>query len=193
MKVEYQLKQLKDQAKSDSSSKINEIILPIDGLYCRVAELRKSFCITKVGTLIKRITSKCFMCRKYRIKTCIHKMADLPKDRVLLDKTPFCHTRMDYFGRFHDIGGRTKVNAVYLEVAYSLDTDSCIHATRKCLARRGSIETIRSGNGTNRVGAERELRENIQKWNQSKIGRTLQQQSIKWEFNPPTASHLRGV
>jgi hypothetical protein len=170
-----------------------------------IAELRKTFWITKVGILIKGITSKCVLCRKYRAKTCTQKMADLPSDRVIPDKAPFSHTGMDYFGPFHVKRGRATIKrygvlftcfssrAVHLEVAYTLDTGSCIHAIRRFLARRGAVETIRSDNGTNLIGAERDLRESIEKWIQSKIGSTLQQSSIKWEFNPPTASHFGGV
>jgi hypothetical protein len=112
---------------------------------------------------------------------------------------------MDYFGLIELKRGRVTVKrygviftcftsrAVHLEVAHSLDTSSCINAIRRFLSRRGSVESIRSDKGTNLVGAERELRESIQQWNQSRIGRALQQKCIRWNFNPPSASHFGGV
>lgn len=40
-------------------------------------------------------------------------------------------------------------HAVHLEVAYTLDTDSCINAVRLFICRQGLISTLRSDNGTN--------------------------------------------
>ena len=70
----------------------------------------------------------------------------------------------------------------------SLTTDSCINAIRHFVSRRGPVHYIRSDNGTNLVGAEREMREAINNWNHNKIGSTLHQDGINWEFNPPTDS-----
>lgn len=52
---------------------------------------------------------------------------------------------------------------------------------------------MRSDNGTNFVGAERELREAIESWNQSKIHNAMLRKGIKWIFNPPAGSHHGGV
>jgi hypothetical protein len=40
---------------------------------------------------------------------------------------------------------------------------------------------------------EREIRESIDEWNQDQIHNNLSQRKIKWNFNPPTASHMGGV
>ena len=85
------------------------------------------------------------------------------------------------------------VRSVHLEVSYSLDTDSFILAPRRFIARRGQVKEIRSDNGTNFTGGEKELRLMIEGWNQAKIHDTLLQKGIKWVFNPPAASHHGGV
>lgn len=50
------------------------------------------------------------------------------------------------------------IRAIHIEVVPSLDTDSFINALRRFAARRGQVWELRSDNGTNFVGAERELR-----------------------------------
>ena len=74
-----------------------------------------------------------------------------------------------------------------------MDTDSFILALRRFIARSGQVKEIRSDNGTNFMGAEKEFRVMISGWNQAKIHDTLLQKGIKWVFNPPAASHHGGV
>ena len=52
---------------------------------------------------------------------------------------------------------------------------------------------MRSENGTNFVGAEKELREALASLNHNQIQRVLFQDGIQWHFNPPAASHHGGV
>ena len=132
-------------------------------------------------------------------------MADLPADRITLDKPPFTSVGLDYFGPLQVRRGRSLVKryrviftfmtirAVHLEVAHSLDTDSFLMALRRFIPRRGQVKIIRSDNTTNFTSGERELRESINAWNQSKIHHTLLQKNIKWIFNPPSGSHFGGV
>ena len=62
---------------------------------------------------------------------------------------------------------------------------SFIDALRRFMARRGKPEEIRSDNGTNFVGGEKELREAINDWNQKKIDEFTVQRQVKRLFNPP--------
>ena len=73
--------------------------------------------------------------------------------------------------------------AVHLEIAHSLETDSFIMALRRMMARRGKPRNIYSDNGTNFVGAERELKECLDGMDQAKISDTLSQDRIPWFFN----------
>lgn len=61
--------------------------------------------------------------------------------------------------------------AMHLEVAYSLDTDACINVVQRLMCRRGQVSQIRSDNGTNFIGAERELREVLDTLDHSMIQR----------------------
>ena len=54
-----------------------------------------------------------------------------------------------------------------------MDTDDFIICLRRFKNRRGDVLELRCDRGSNFVGAERELRESIEKWNGQKIEREL--------------------
>ena len=120
-------------------------------------------------------------------------------------KVNFSHVGIDFFGPLFVKRGRSAVKhygclfscltirATHIEVAESLETDSFINALRWFISRRGMPKVIRSDNGTNLCGGERELREAVVSWNQEKIRLFLLQRNIYSKFNPPGASHMSGV
>ena len=170
-----------------------------------LSKLRQRFWIPGASTAIRKTLSKCIVCRRLHAAPGHQRMADLPQDRVSPDEPPFTRAGVDCFGPFEVKRGRgtvkrygviftcLAVRAIHLEVASSLDTDSFVNALRRFIARRGQVLELRSDNGTNFVGAERELREAIGRWNHAQINDTLIQKGIKWIFNPPSGSHHGGV
>jgi transposase InsO family protein len=112
---------------------------------------------------------------------------------------------VDCFGPFVVRRGRSNVKrygvlftclaicAVHVKVAHSMDTESFINALRRFIARRGQPKEIRSDNGGNFVGGEKELCQAIGGWNQHQVHEFLLQKGIKWTFNPPASSHFGGV
>ena len=84
--------------------------------------------------------------------------------------------------------------AVHLELAYGLDTDSFINAFTRMTSRRGIPSYVVSDNGTNFVGAERELRELVEALDQDAISqKACCYRQIDWKFNPPSAPHFGGL
>jgi hypothetical protein len=170
-----------------------------------LALIRQRFWIISGRTAVGRVLSKCYDCRRRTAPPSMQRMADLPKDRVTPNRPPFTFVGVDYFGPFMVTRGRSLVKrygcvftclttrAIHIEVAHSMDTSSFINALLRFTSRRGNPEEIRSDNGTNFVGAEKELRIALSEWNQGKIGKFLQQKDISWKFNPPSASHMGGV
>ena len=169
--------------------------------------IRKSYWIIKGSVAVRRVLSRCFSCRRRQAPFGAQKMADLPAERVTPDKSPFTFVGVDCFGPFwvkrarsHDQVKRSGVlytclatRAIHLEVAQSMDNDSFVNSMRRLIARRGIPEVMRSDNGSNFVGGNKELREAISRWNESQIHEFLLQRNIKWLFNPPSGSHFGGV
>ena len=170
-----------------------------------MAQLRSKYWIPQANSAIRKIINKCAVCRRISGRVREQKMTNLPEDRILPDKPPFTNTGVDFLGPFDVKRGRNTVKrygvlftcltlrAVHIEVADSLDTDSCINAIRRFVCRRGQVTIMRSDNGTNFVGAEREMREAIQLFDRDKIERVLQPKGIQWIFNSPAASDQSGV
>ena len=167
--------------------------------------LRERFWLIRANVTVRSVLSSCFACRRRQGAVGEQKMADLPRPRVTPDQPPFICVGIDYFGPFFVRQKRSMVKrygaiftclavrAVHLEISYSLDTDSFILALRRFIARRGQVKEIRSDNGTNFTGAEKELRVMIEGWNQAQIHEELLQKGIQWYFNPPAASHHGGA
>ena len=150
---------------------------------------------------MRKVLNDCSFCKRRRIKPQPPLMASLPKDRLQV-AAPFSKVGVDYFGpitvkhlrkqekRYGCLFTCLVTRAVLLEVAKSLETDSFINALRRFIARRGPPSDIYSDNGTNFVGADRELKQSLERWNQSQIADYLSQKDIQWHFNPPASPHF---
>jgi len=79
-------------------------------------------------------------------------------------------------------------------VAHSPNTDSCINAVCKFIARQGTIGKFTYlANGINIVKTEREMREEIGRWNEVCFHKIFHQIEITWKFNLPGRSHFGGI
>ena len=86
-----------------------------------------------------------------------------------------------------------QTHCCHLEMATSLETDAFLNALTRMVARRGWPKLILSDNGSNYVGAAREIKELVDCMEQDKIQRLTSNQGIEWQFNPPEAPHFGGV
>ncbi|KAK0131615.1 hypothetical protein N1851_033674 [Merluccius polli] len=148
-----------------------------------LSRLRIKYWITSANAAARKILSDCVICRRHRGKLGEQKMSDLPLERIVADLPPFTNVGVDYFGPFEIKRGRSfekrygvlftcmASRAVHLEVAYSLNTDSCINAIRRF----------------------RELKDALAALNHSKIQSAFLEDGMQWSFNPPAASHHGGA
>ena len=93
-----------------------------------------------------------------------------------MGQKPFATTGVDYFGPLEvKLLRRTMkswccmftclvTRAVHIEVVNSLDTEACLAAITRFIARRGRPATMISDNGTNFVGAAKELKQFMGEW-----------------------------
>ena len=166
----------------------------------------RGFWILGGSSVVSRCIHSCVVCRKVRASSGSQKMSDLPSDR-LEPGPPFTYCGVDYFGPFLIKENRKEVKrwgvlftclssrAVHLEVANSLSTSSFINALRRFKAIRGPIRVLRSDQGTNFVGARKELKEALKEIDNDQVKEFLLQNDCSFSFrmNPPSASHMGGV
>ena len=162
-----------------------------------MAQIRTKFWIIGLNSAVRQYICRCVGCRRERKPVNEQKMADLPVDRMT-PAPPFTYTGVDFFGPILIKEGRKEMKrygalytclvsrAVHIEIAVSLETDSFLNSLRRFIARRGPIKELRCDNGTNFVGAERELRQAVLEMNNDHLREQLLKESITWKFNPPS-------
>ncbi|XP_075157948.1 uncharacterized protein LOC142231216 [Haematobia irritans] len=168
-------------------------------------EIRQKYSIPRLRTTFKATVRNCQHCKIRKAVPLVPQMAKLPKARLSSYEVPFTYTGLDFFGPLTVSVNRHKekrygclftcltIRAVHIEVAHSLTTNSCIMAIRNFMARRGIPREFFSDNGTNFIGADRELREAMIHIDKNEIARKYTSSSTKWNFNPPASPHMGGA
>ena len=158
-----------------------------------LAKIRScGFWIVKGKSTVSLHTRSCVICLKIRGKAQTPQMATLPSSR-LAEAPPFTYCGVDCFGPFMAKDGRKEIKryglivtcmasrAIHLELLEDMSTDSFINALRIVLAIRGPIQAIHCDQGSNFVGAAKELSKGFE-----------EKVSIKFLFNPPHSSNMGG-
>ena len=111
--------------------------------------VQQIFWVIGIRNAVRSIKFKCVKRRKLAVQPTQPHMADLPKERVEGNVYPFKSTGIDYFGPFEVTVLRRPVKhgcclftclvtrAVHIKVLNGLDTDSCMMAVTRFMARRG--------------------------------------------------------
>ena len=166
------------------------------GLDYMRAVVNLKYVVLNLRWLLRNIENTCVAGRKHKAQTVTHIMADLPIERLGYKQPPFSNTGVDYIGPFLvPIRRSTEkrwgflftcltTTAVHIEVVPSLDTSSCVMGVERFIARRDTPTTIMSDNGTNFVGAQKELLACVERWNKLAPA-VFVQKGITWKFNPP--------
>lgn len=168
-----------------------------------VNEVRQKFYIPKLRAQIRSVVKHCQWCRVYKAAPVVPKMSQLPLFRITPFLRPFTFVGIDYFGPYYVKVGRSTakrwvslftcltVRAIHMEVVYTLTTNSCKKAVRRFIARRGAPQEVYTDNGTNFIGASRELEDELRDINLT-MSSTFTDTNTKWMFNPPSAPHMGG-
>lgn len=158
----------------------------------------------------KAIIRECIVCFKNKPKLVEQLMGNLPKFR-LNPSPPFYNTGIDYAGPLLIRDKKSRgyklikayvclficltTKAVHIEVVTDLTTESFLATLRRFTARRGCPKNIYSDNGSNFVGATKELQclfEQLESCNEE-ISNNLSKDMIVWHFIPARTPNFGGI
>lgn len=169
-----------------------------------INEIRQRFYVPKLRQVLKDVRLNCQWCKNALTRPNPPQMAELPAARLASHTRPFTFVGVDYFGPMFVTVGRSSVKrwgvlftcltirAVHIEIAQSLNTDSCIMCIRNFMARRGTPQEIYSDNGTNFHGSNNELERALKEVKFDQLQQKFECQTTKWIFIPPASPHMGG-
>lgn len=181
------------------------------GITLTMSYVNRKYWIISGNQLAKRIIHNCVLCFKYSAKTAGQVMGNLPSVR-LNPVRPFKHSGVDYAGpiSIKNSNLRSSViskgyiclficmvtKAIHLEAVSDLSTNGFLAAFRRFISRRGSCTNMYSDNGTNFVGASKELQVLYQKSKKSlpdDLRDNLATIGTDWHFIPPASPNFGGL
>ncbi|XP_032782640.2 uncharacterized protein LOC116920627 [Daphnia magna] len=170
-----------------------------------LSHVRQHFWITAGREAVKRVRNECIPCRRFRPKAALQMMADVHKARLGAREPPFTYTSVDYFGPIDVVHGRRTAKrwgalftclvtrALYVDVAVSLSSDDFLLVLRRFASIYRKPAHMFSDNGTNLVGAERILREELERLKVNDgLTAELKGLGINWTFQPAQTPHFGG-
>ena len=181
----------------------------VSGTNHTLSALSLKYWIVSAREVIREWELTCNECKRRKAKGATQIMAPLPRSRLNMPEPLRCfvHTAVGFAGPFTTVQKRGRIRtrrymclftcmatrAVHIEMAFGLDTDSFMNAFYRFASRRGFPHEVTSDNGTNFVGAQRELKQLIADIDKKRLLSYSSMKGVKWNFNPPAAPHFGGV
>ncbi|XP_071642941.1 uncharacterized protein [Temnothorax longispinosus] len=182
------------------------------GIQATMAAVRQRFWPLSLRSSARKIIQGGVTCFKAKPVLSEVVMGSLPAGRVTVSR-PFHHSGVDYAGPLMLRGGKRRnarlgkayvsifvcfsTKAVHIELVSDLTSNTFIGALKRFSARRGKPACMYSDNGTTFVGAQGQLKEFFEFFNdnqtQSEIRHFLRDQNTSWNFIPPNAPHVGGL
>ncbi|KAJ0169355.1 hypothetical protein K1T71_015239 [Dendrolimus kikuchii] len=181
------------------------------GIQLMLTYLGTKFFILGAKSIVKAFVRKCVTCIRYNATTSNQLMGQLPAVRVTPAR-PFKSSGVDYAGPInirttkgrghHAYKGYICLfvcmvsKAVHIELVSDLTSQGFLTAFKRFVARRGPCTDLWRVNGTNFVGAARELKILLTSENstlQEELSKALATNGTFWHFIPPHSPNFGGL
>ncbi|XP_050062971.1 uncharacterized protein LOC126552323 [Aphis gossypii] len=173
-----------------------------------LAHIQGTFWPMRGRIIAKSVVNNCLICYKTKPTLQAPLMAPLPRARVTMER-PFARTGVDFCGPIQIRSGIRKVQsiksyiavfvcfvtrAIHLELVSDLTTSAFMAALFRFMSRRGQCAHMYRDNGTNFVGADKELTSYFKIISGKRsIQESVTDYGIQWHFIPPAAPHFGGL
>lgn len=159
-----------------------------------IAEIRKVAWVIAVRRTLLRVISRCGECKIKSAKPVMPEEGYLHQSRQDFEKPPFTNLGIDVFGPVYIKQGRSEVKrwvvlftcltfrAIRLEVVKDMTADRMIGAIRRATGRYTKVEKIWSDNGSNFLGANNELKRNVEEVQEVYGKAAADELKVDWKF-----------
>lgn len=170
--------------------------------------LRNNYWIPLLRNELRSIVKNCVTCARHNKKFESQLMAELPADRVNPNRA-FLYVGVDYAGpievveRYKTRSNKRKAwiaifvclvtRAIHIDVVTEYSAVAFIQCFERFVARRGHCRRLYSDNGTNFVGAYKELKSAFKEWHQPGAKDQIHSMGTDWVFMTPAAPHQNGI
>ena len=171
-----------------------------------VAQIRCKYWIIGINKSVKSMINKCVKCREKFKRMTQQKMSTLPVERIK-PSPPFLNVMIDYFGPFvirGEVQKRTRgkaygvlltcmsSRAVHLDLSQNYSKDRFMQLFRRYASVRGWPQMIYSDNGTQLVGASKELKDVVNNLDWTQVKSSSLAHGTEWKFSPSDAPWYNG-
>ena len=176
-----------------------------NGAAATTAKMRIKYWIVKANDLAKSVKYKCVFCKRMAQNLETQFMADRPDIRLAPFTPSFHNTTCDYFGpivvkiirnntakHYGILFTCLNTRAVHLELVVDCSTMEFLQVLRRFFAIRGSPAVMISDNGTQFVGAEKELKEMVKGGKLEELREFCAEKGMERRFTTPKAPHHNG-
>jgi hypothetical protein len=170
-----------------------------------LSDIRQNTWITAGREAVKRVRNECIPCRRFHPKAALQIMSNVNQARLGAREPPFTYTSVDNFcpidvtyergtmKRWGALFTCLVTRAVFVDVAISLSSDDFLMVLRLFAAIYRKPAHMFSDNGTNLVGEERILREELKRLKGDEdLTVQLKILGIHWTFQPAQTPHFGG-
>ena len=169
-----------------------------------LTQTRQKYWVNKGLQASKSVVNSCVDCQRRFKLPLKQKMAELPTFRVNA-ASPFEKSALDLAGPFDvKMNGRSThkvwvviftccvTRSIHVEIVYKMDANALINAITRFTSRRPGVTSFISDRGTNLIGADRILRQEMELWRNSSVN-ALAEKGLEWSFIPAGTPSYGGV
>ena len=176
-----------------------------------LSKTSKEVYVVGARRLSRTVCSKCRKCRRVQPQPIPQLMGELPPDRTKANQPVFTNVGLDFAGPYTIRYGRGKsrtqayicificmaTKAVHIEITPDMKTPAFIRCLQRFISRRNCPASLHCDNGSNFVGARRDLEAFYTTLAEEDVDETIRhfllRNKINWKHIPARSPHFGGL